>query len=184
VLTDATHARLDAIYQALDPIRLLQQLQTLQDAVWRHAVFRATPPPASEPDVRFHASACGPSATPVAPDPLLMPGAHTTRKYHRTKKAQGPRWWRTRPDPLASVWGEVQHWLTATPERTAKSMFVELQQRYPGHFPDAQLRTLQRRVREWRAKAILAFDDQWLQEDVMLGQPLPPPLQVLSEAVL
>ena len=32
----------------------------------------------------------------------------------------------------------------------ATQIFMELQRRYPGTFPDSQVRTLQRRVREWR----------------------------------
>ena len=33
----------------------------------------------------------------------------------------------------------------------AKTIFGELQRRYPGRFADGQLRTLQRKVRQWRA---------------------------------
>jgi hypothetical protein len=68
-----------------------------------------------------------------------------------------------------------------TPERTAKSVLEEVQQRYPGQYPDAQLRTLQRRVQRWRAQAILVFDDQWVQEDVLTGQAFLRPLRATSE---
>jgi hypothetical protein len=78
------------------------------------------------------------------------------------------------------VWDEVAARLAAAPERTAKSIFVELQQRYPGQFPDVQLRTLQRRVQVWRADALLTFDDQWRQEDTLLPPVLPSPLRALS----
>ena len=33
---------------------------------------------------------------------------------------------------------------------TAKDLFEHLQHEHPERFPDGQLRTLQRRVREWR----------------------------------
>jgi len=108
--------------------------------------------------------------------------AYPTRRYRRTKRQQGPRWWRTRPDPFAAVWDEVAAWLAAQPERTAKSIFVALQQGYPGQFPDVQLRTLQRRVQVWRADALLTFDDQWLQEDLLVPSVLPAPLRALSLA--
>ncbi len=68
------------------------------------------------------------------------------------------------------MWDEVGGWLQEQPERTAKSLSQELQACYPGHFPDVQLCTLQRRVRAWREQAILAFDDQWLHEEVLSGQ--------------
>ena len=35
-----------------------------------------------------------------------------------------------------------------------KALFVGLQQRYPGRFVDGQLRTLQRRVRDWRREQL------------------------------
>ena len=92
-----------------------------------------------------------------------------------------PHTWRTRPDPFVDVWDEICERLSATPERTAKSLFVELQQRYPGRFPDVQLRTLQRRIKLWREKTILAFDDQWLQQEVLIAPVQPPILRVVGE---
>lgn len=41
-------------------------------------------------------------------------------------------------------------WLQHDPDSTAKSLMERLQLDYPGRFPDVQLRTLQRRIREWR----------------------------------
>jgi hypothetical protein len=41
-------------------------------------------------------------------------------------------------------------WLQQKPQATAKSLFGRLDRDYPGRFPEAQLRTLQRRIREWR----------------------------------
>jgi hypothetical protein len=192
--------RLDAIYQVLDPMRLLQQIAVLQDALWQQAVFRtpaATPSDterAGPTDACFSLTGCGlgvsaatadggsQAAGTATPDALPALAERPRRKYRRTKKVQGQRWWRTRADPFATVWDEVSQWLAATPERTAKSVFVELQQRYPGQFPDVQLRTLQRRVQTWRAQAILAFDDQWLQEEVLLSQVVAPSLRAIHES--
>jgi hypothetical protein len=58
--------------------------------------------------------------------------------------------WRTRKDPFAEVWYEVLCMLQQDPDVTAKSLFERLQHEYPGHYADGQLRTLQRRVKEWR----------------------------------
>ena len=41
-------------------------------------------------------------------------------------------------------------WLQHDPDSTAKSLMERLHRAYPGRFPDGQLRTLQRRIREWR----------------------------------
>ena len=73
------------------------------------------------------------------------------RPTHR-KRFEGPRHWRTRPDPFETVWPLVQEWLADEPNETAKELFERLQMRMPGMFPDAQLRTLQRRVQEWRTE--------------------------------
>lgn len=65
---------------------------------------------------------------------------------------RSPRSWRTRPDPLSEVWeSEVVPLLRAAPGLNAVTVFEELARRYPGHYPAGVLRTLQRRMRTWRA---------------------------------
>ena len=72
------------------------------------------------------------------------------RATHR-KKAKPRRDWRTRADPFEAVWAQIEGWLEAEPERTAKDLFEQLQSEHPGQFPSNQLRTLQRRVKSWRS---------------------------------
>jgi len=78
----------------------------------------------------------------------------TARKY--IQAGQGPgeaareRGWRTRKDPFVEFWPEVEAWLSANPGMQARSAFEELQRRYPGRFEDRQLRSLQRRFKQWR----------------------------------
>ena len=62
--------------------------------------------------------------------------------------------WRTRSDPFEEVWdSEIIPLLKADEEGKlqTKAIFAELLRRHPGEFSDGQLRTLQRRVRDWRA---------------------------------
>jgi hypothetical protein len=61
--------------------------------------------------------------------------------------------WRTRKDPFATAWPRLVLWLESQPDRTAKELFQRLQAESPGAFHGGQLRTLQRRVREWRRAA-------------------------------
>jgi hypothetical protein len=79
----------------------------------------------------------------------------TARKYRRLGKLPGEvkveHSWRTREDPFAEVWQEVKENLEINPGLEAKTLFEDLQRRYPGRFADGQLRTLQRRVKAWRA---------------------------------
>jgi hypothetical protein len=82
----------------------------------------------------------------------------TARKYRDEAKLPSeletwPRAWRTREDSFADVWEEVREQLEASPGLQAKTLFEWLQRRYPGRFQDGQLRTLQRRVRQWEATA-------------------------------
>ncbi len=64
------------------------------------------------------------------------------------------RQWRTRPDPFDGVWekeilplllGEAAGRLRAT------TIIEWLEERHPGRFSASQLRTLQRRLQDWRA---------------------------------
>jgi hypothetical protein len=64
-----------------------------------------------------------------------------------------PRHWRTRVDPLEAVWNtEVVPMLEAAPSLMAVTLLEELQRRYPEQFGNSVLRTLQRRVGQWRAE--------------------------------
>jgi hypothetical protein len=187
VLDGASERRLKAVYQALDPVRLLNQLESLQEALWRHAMFRTRGhSPISDLVARFDLGACGGVDDKAAAETLvrLRPDGTPRRKYRRTEKSKGPRLYRTRKDPFEAVWDEVCQWLTAQPERTGKSVFDALQQRYPGQFAKGQLRTLHRHIAVWRAKTVLAFDDGLADdlEHVALAS-LPRPLRVAVDAV-
>src|SRR4051794_8320309 len=62
------------------------------------------------------------------------------------------RHWRTRDDPLAGVWeGMVVPLLQTDAQLNAVTLLEELQRRFPGEYGGGVLRTLQRRVRRWRA---------------------------------
>ena len=66
-----------------------------------------------------------------------------------------PRFWRTRPDPFAEVWdGDVVPLLRADKdgELEATTVLAELRRRHgDDKYGPAQLRTLQRRMHQWRA---------------------------------
>ena len=55
------------------------------------------------------------------------------------------------PNPFEEVWPEVEELFEQDAGRQAKTEFDELVRRYPGRFQAGQLRTLQRRFRDWRA---------------------------------
>lgn len=63
-----------------------------------------------------------------------------------------PRSWRTRKDPLAEAWdSQIVPLLQVDCELNAVTLLEELQRRHPGQYGTGVLRTLQRRMRQWRA---------------------------------
>ena len=79
----------------------------------------------------------------------------TARKYLRARalpsELKAERHWRTHKDQFSDVWPEVKEQLAGNPGLEAKTIFAALQRRYPERFADGQLRTLQRKVKHWRA---------------------------------
>jgi hypothetical protein len=80
----------------------------------------------------------------------------TARKWRRL--GQPPnilkkiRTYRTRSDPFAEVWSEVVTLLERDASIEAVTLFEYLCRSYPDRFQAAQVRTLQRRLKAWRAQ--------------------------------
>jgi transposase len=78
----------------------------------------------------------------------------TARRYRDGAPAKGsrePRTYRTRPDPFEAVWPEVEKMLETAPGLESKTIFGLLLERPENTFTEGQLRTLQRKIRQWRA---------------------------------
>ena len=78
----------------------------------------------------------------------------SARKYREGKmpgERRPGRGWRTRLDPLAGVWPELEAELERSPGLQAKTLLSVLQERHPGEYGDQLLRTVQRRLKRWRA---------------------------------
>jgi len=71
--------------------------------------------------------------------------------------------WRTRTDPFAEHWAGIEALLTDAPGLEAKTIFDQLVEKYADHYEPGQLRTLQRRIKQWRAA-------HGPEKDVVLGQ--------------
>jgi len=83
--------------------------------------------------------------------------------------------WRTRKDPFEPVWdAEIVSLLEKSPHLQAQTILANLQMEHPGQYPDGMLRTLQRRVREWRATS-------GPEKEIIFRQNHPPGWQGMSD---
>ncbi len=138
MIDDKIKGKLRLQCSQLDPVELLHRIREGQSALAALVSSESSPQgPGRESLDQF-----------LAQLPLLWQ-AGEVRPTHRIQSPK-LRHWRTRQDPFEEVWYDVLCWLQLDPDVTAKVLFERLQDEYPGRFPDGQLRTLQRRVREWR----------------------------------
>jgi len=79
----------------------------------------------------------------------------TARRYLAEGKlpseTKAERTWRTRPDPFDADWPGIEKMLKSAPDLQAKTILESLQGAHPGRYQDGQVRTLQRRIKQWRA---------------------------------
>ena len=134
--------RLRAVATSLDPLRLLDEIRSVQHELAGIAageVLHVVPRGDGELD-QFLKS--------------LSTAWHDgeVRATHRAKP-KPQRDWRTRKDPFEAVWPRILAWLQHEPDRTGIELLLRLQTEHPGEFPDKQLRTLQRRLKLWRRAA-------------------------------
>jgi hypothetical protein len=131
-------ANLQAV-KDLDPLRLLREIRQLQGELV-----------ASEQTIQPEPHRAADEVTTFVRILRTAWRAGEIRPTHR-KPVGPPRTWRTRRDPFEEVWPAILERLHGSPDLIAKELFQQLQAENPGVFPDCQLRTLQRRVKEWRS---------------------------------
>ena len=83
---------------------------------------------------------------------LTMAAAKAGMSGKLPSQCQPERYWRTRSDPFESVWPEVKEILKRSPTVEAKAVFDHLCRQQEGAFQQGQLRTLQRRIKQWKAE--------------------------------
>ena len=78
----------------------------------------------------------------------------TARKYIRSRQMPSEMAvehdWPTRKDAFESDWPAMKGLLETNSGLQAKTIFQHYQREYPGRYQDNQIRTLQRRIKEWR----------------------------------
>src|SRR6516225_11873572 len=134
--------RVNEVRATLDPVRLLQQIRAAQQQL----VDIADRPALGEP------------AKPTSPTlEEFLSGLRTAWNEGEVRPTSvakpKPKRSRRRPDPFAPVTTELRKWFEAEPWRTSRELLERLQTEHPGVYPEGQLRTLQRRLKEWRREA-------------------------------
>jgi Integrase core domain len=131
--------RLRKQFAALDPVALLETIRAAQQEL-----------------STFSNRDTGAAGFPDQPEYLAAFATAWHSDYRAPKgrrKTTTKHWWRTRADPFAESWPLVEGWLAAEPNLAAGELLTRLRQRLPDLYPTgAQLRTLQRRVKAWRAE--------------------------------
>ena len=141
-VTDKTKVALRAQFMALDPVRLLQQIRAAQHTL---AGLAATGRLEQAPSMPIADVATFLNSLSIA----WRDGE--VRPTHR-KQPGAARWWRSRADPFEHAWPVVEHWLETEPAVTAPAMMDRLATMVPNAYAGkTQLRTLQRRVKQWRS---------------------------------
>src|SRR5712691_3757142 len=176
ILSPQKQQELLRITEALDPLRLLTQLEHLQKALWRHAVTPASEPAASPAPLQFSVQQCTEEQVPVDGLPHTPPSLLKRARKKKYQKTGRPHDWRTREDPFEGEWEQITSWLLANPELTGVEIFHRLEQVSPGRYRPTQLRTLQRGLSKLRTRLLVTFEDQW-GEEVVNGQAPAPELR-------
>lgn len=112
ILAEERVQHLTRVFHALDPVRLLQQIQALQDALWRHVVPESplttahSNLPATAHHVRFDVSACLPTGEALVGDSdkrLPATTAETTTKVQSGSITGRRSRWGHAPGARASI---------------------------------------------------------------------------------
>ena len=135
--------RLREQFDQLDPVSLLRDIRVAQEVLSKMS--------ASGPREAVSTSESPAIATYLQSLATAWKDGEVRPTHQR--KATEARWWRTRADPFEYAWPVVEGWLVAEPTATAKELMNRLAQAVPDTYASkAQLRTLQRRIKTWRAE--------------------------------
>ena len=106
----------------------------------------------TDQQAKFYMNERGQGATQQSAAAKAGISERSARRIEQGRERLSERHWRTRADPFEAVWSsELVGLLEGHPELSPMTLLEYLQERYPGEYPDRVLRTLQRRVKQWRA---------------------------------
>jgi hypothetical protein len=141
----AIKEKLKAQFKELDPVRLLQEMRKAQQILSDLAAH----------GVRAETVSADASDVAVFLASLSVAWKDGEARPTHRKQPTAKHWWRTRVDPFADVWPVIEGWLIAEPSASAGAVMSRLAAMVPDVYAsEAQLRTLQRRIKVWRAERV------------------------------
>ena len=141
-VSDEVRARLRSMASGLDPVQLLRDIRAAQQRLVEVA----------------DRTGVGEHGAPTQPTlEEFLKGLRTAWRGGEVRptaqaKPKAKRG-RRRPDPFASVTARLHEWFCAEPWLTSRELLIRLRADVPDTYPEKLLRTLQRRVKQWRGEA-------------------------------
>ena len=144
ILSEEERLKLESEYLKLDPVLLMDELKRFQKNLLQFAwqingQQKSTVVPQSPPEPELN---------------QLIEPVPTEFNYFRYEKPKDkrslPRTYKTRKDAFEHVWPEIKLKLELQPESYAREIIEWLSTKYPNEFSMGQVRTLQRRIHNWR----------------------------------
>ena len=141
-ITQAVKDNLAVQFAQLDSVVLLHNIRQSQERL--KALADTAPPTEKQRDPKSEIDAYSEGLRHASKEGDVRPTSH--------KKPAAPRG-RRRPDPLADVTHDLKACFEEDPSKTGRELLSRLQATYPAaHYPDALLRTVQRRLKIWRSE--------------------------------
>ena len=143
-ITSAVREHVVGLRTDLDPVRLLAEIRSAQQALVALA------------DAMDETRAAAASLGQPVPLDTFVKGLRTAWQDGEVRPTSQPKpkakRGRRRPDPLVAVTVELRRWFEADPASTGRQLLDRLQTEYPGQYPDGLVRTVQRRLKIWRSE--------------------------------
>jgi hypothetical protein len=141
-ILEEIRAHLRRMASGLDPVRLLRDIRAAQQRLVEMA----------------NRTGVGEQAAPTQPTlEEFLKGLRTAWCEGEVRSTAQPKpkvtRERRRPDPLVQVTAQLHVWFCASPWLTARELLARLQAEMPDSYPKTLLRTLQRRLKQWRGDA-------------------------------
>jgi hypothetical protein len=172
IVSPERQQQLRELEAALDPLRLLQQVENLQRAVW-HSCVDASLLSHLAPAVAALSFCIHDCLGGMPPAQEKTPAEAVVLQPVHAEAAGSPGvldWPRTSKDPFEGQWERILSLVLAHPEWSGSDLFQQMQRLFPGRYRPSQQRTLQLGLRKIRAR-LLSMQEPWPQEVIQAARP-------------